>query len=180
MSEKIPYEQVMRRTKIDIDYIAEEARQKGFEEGLKVGYECGQHKDITLDYQRGLDDAWNAAKQLIAKWVNDDDDVFGDKSMDEFIETFSASEAIAKLKAYEEQRKADSEIVVGDEVTAGKDINRTQKGVVTYVSECKKHANVMWDNGDTGYYKTETEIVKTGRHFNFLTPLLNAMKGDAE
>ena len=108
------------------------------EEAYQKGFEAGSHEATTIEYQKGFDDAkriseevcqleynkglndmWEAVKQLIVKWINGDDDVFGDKSIDEFIETYSASEAIAKLKAYEEQEKAD-EIKVGDIITDGK------------------------------------------------------------
>lgn len=112
MSEKIPYEQVMRRMRMDIDYIADEAYHKGFE--------AGQHEATTLEYQQGLDDAWVAAKKICTNWMISDQtlaEIFGQcKDIDTIMHENTAQEAINKIKAYEESQKANAEIKVGDEV----------------------------------------------------------------
>lgn len=134
------------------------------------------NKALDESYQQGLDDAWNATKQLIAKWVNGDDDVFGDKSIDEFIETFSASEAIAKLREYEQQ-KAD-EIKVGDEVEA-----YSGRAIVfgTFTDAKGGKFCRYWYPSDDSFNKGKTEnLKKTGRHFPQVAELLNAMKEGAE
>jgi hypothetical protein len=40
-------------------------------------------------------------------------------------------------------------------------------------------AYVLWQDGSTGNYAAD-ELIKTGRHFNFLASLLEAMKEGAE
>ena len=93
----------------------DDAYQRGYDKGYadktnndKVCKELA--KDI---YQRGLDDAWDAARKIV---LNPDEGgtsltdyfaVFGDGSMQSVFRNYSASEAIAKLKAYEEKRKED-------------------------------------------------------------------------
>ena len=64
-------------------------------------------------------------------------------------------------------------IVVGDEVK-----DRTDDcGVVTWIYG--NDAYVLWQDGSTGNYAAD-ELIKTGRHFNFLASLLNAMKEGAK
>ena len=71
---------------------------------------CGHHtleaKDI---YQRGLDDAWEAARKIVLSpdeggtSLPDLFAMFGNGSMQRVFRNYSASEAIAKLKDYEEK-----------------------------------------------------------------------------
>lgn len=77
-------------------------------------------------YQRGLDDAWEAAKKIADMWTKIDNDellaIFGiterigHSTIRSLFEKQTANEAIEKLKAYEEKQRADDEIKVGDEV----------------------------------------------------------------
>lgn len=84
----------------------DEAYQRGYDKGYadktnndEVGNELA--KDI---YQRGLNDAWEAARKIV---LSPDEGVF---------RSYSASEAIEKLKVCEKERKADDEIKIGDVV----------------------------------------------------------------
>ena len=191
MSEKIPYEQVMGRMRLDIDYIAEGAYQKGLTRGYKDGYEAGQHEATTLEYQQGLDDAWECAKRI--SLVKTDEDcpyfsvaelkkIFGYSSLQSVFDNYSASEALAKIKAYEGQQKADAEIKVGDEVFfVFADGETIEPFIVFSIKDDngKKYyegiqvSDGRWVGGGLKYYKT-------GRHFQQVEELLNAMKGGAE
>ena len=75
---------------------------QGYEDGLKDGKESVQI-DETEAYECGLNDAWECARKI-----------YNDLSMDKCIEIFegkswffdyNASEAIAKIKEYEEKQK---------------------------------------------------------------------------
>ena len=169
MSEKIPYEQVMGRMRIDIDYIAEEAYQKGYD-AAKLIY---QNPNAESDYQRGLDDAWEAARKIVT-WPDRslvNSDTFDLDPGENIFTKYPASEAIAKLREHEQQKP--DLIKVGDEVK-----DRTDDcGVVTWIYG--NDAYVLWQDGSTGNYAAD-ELIKTGRHFNFLASLLNAMKEGAE
>lgn len=200
MSEKIPYTQVARRITSDIDYIMEEAylqgKEQGFcdgsidvkkrvEEAYHKGFEVGQHEATTLEYQQGLDDAWVAAKKICTNWMISDQtlaEIFGQcKDIDTIMHENTAQEAINKLKAYEEQQKAD-EIKVGDEVcfvfAGGETIEpfivfsiKDDNGKKYY--EGIQTSDGRWVSGGLKYYKT-------GRHFPQVAELLEAMKGGAE
>ena len=189
MSEKMPYTQVARRITSDIDYIMEESYLQGklqgkhdaeqdlaraaYEEAYQKGFEAGQHEATTLEYQQGLDDAWNAARKIALMDTETSENVTGYFGLFRIMENLTSMQAIEKLKAYEEQKKANDEIKVGDEVK-----NRTDDcGVVTGIYGNDTY--VLWQDGSTGDHAAD-ELIKTGRHFNFLTPLLMAMKEGAE
>ena len=112
MSEKIPYEQVMGRMRMDIDYIAEEAYQKGFG--------AGQHEATTLEYQQGLNDAWECAKKLFSEMSNTEINLVFPQEWNnggfKALMALHPQDAIDRIKAYEEQQN----IKVGDIITDGK------------------------------------------------------------
>lgn len=84
-------------------------------EAYQKGFEAGQHEATTLEYQQGLADAWEAARKIDDMSGNERHVCFGIAGA---AFKFTASEAIAKLREYEQQ-KAD-EIKVGDIITDGK------------------------------------------------------------
>ena len=159
-------------------------RQKAIEEAYQKGFEAGQHEATTLEYQQGLDDAWKAARKI----CNEPED--GGLPASAVVELFgrngsilgcSAQNAINKLKAYEEQQKAD-EIKVGDEVcfvfAGGETIEpfivfsiKDDNGKKYY--EGIQTSDGRWVSGGLKYYKT-------GRHFPQVAELFKAMKEGAE
>jgi hypothetical protein len=106
----------------------DKALNNELEETYQKGFEAGSHEATTLEYQQGLNDAWECAKRIVLTKTDENSPYF---TIDELIEifgyctsqnvlcTYSASEAIEKVKAYEEQQKAD-EIKVSDIITDGK------------------------------------------------------------
>ena len=103
----------------------DEAYQRGYNKGYadKTNNDevCNElAKDI---YQRGLNDAWEAARKIVLSpdeggtSLTDIYVMFGNNgSMQRVFRSYLASEAIEKLKACEKKRKADNEIKVGDVV----------------------------------------------------------------
>ena len=160
-------------------------------EAYHKGFEVGQHEATTLEYQQGLDDAWEAAKKIFGYEfdgglpVDELRNAFGFESgpfcTADIFRTNTASEAIAKLKAYEEQQKAD-EIKVGDEVcfvfAGGETIEpfivfsiKDDNGKKYY--EGIQTSDGRWVSGGLKYYKTR-------RHFPQVAELFKAMKEGAE
>ena len=194
MSEKIPYTQVARRITSDIDYIMEEAYLQGKKQGFRDGsidvkervgeaYQKGydeakliyQNPNAEFDYQRGLDDAWVCARKIVT-WPDRSlvkSDAFDLDPGENIFTKYSAYRAIEKLKAYEEQQKAD-EIKVGDEVTP-KSNDSNWLGVVVGVDDT--NAMVMTRDGYTAMYRLEI-LKKTDKHFSQVAELLKAMNGE--
>ena len=97
---------------------------------LKHEYDCLYNyliskPDADEAYKKGLDEAWELAKRLIRQTSPDDlrrmgfGDSIRHENLDAIVLTnFTASEALAKLRDYEEKKNAEDEAVkVGDEVT---------------------------------------------------------------
>lgn len=117
--------------------------------------------DESAAYQRGLDDAWEAARKI---------GTFTDKALCKLfggggvVFRYSAKEAIEKLRA--------SEIHVGDEVEScrGRWVVCKTDEVLAYGldTEWVKHVEEL------------SKLKKTGRHFPEVAALLEKMKGDAD
>ena len=123
--------------------------------------ECLERYDETEAYKKGLNDAWEAAREICAGR-------FAGKIDTGHILNFTATEALDKIKAYEEEK---SKIRVGDEV----EINDSEV-VVTYVRGNKMF--VLYGDGSTEEVTvSHTEIRKTGRHFDEVEKLIKVLKG---
>ena len=71
-------------------------------------------KKLEAEYQRGLDDAWEAARKLFSSMADSDIEkafpIEWNNGGFKALMNLQPQEAIAKLKAYEEKQKADDEI----------------------------------------------------------------------
>ena len=143
-------------------------------EAYHKGFEVGQHEATTLEYQQGLDDAWNAARKIVT-WPDRslvNSDTFDLDPGENIFTKYSASEAIAKLREHEQQ-KADK-IAVGDEVDYKGMTKYVVTGIVDDDTICGFSLNGLWNAN------TIKEVTKTGRHFPQVAELFKAMKEGAE
>ena len=152
-----------------------------YERGYKQGFKDGNYNKeffCNLNFEhgtnKGLDDAWECVKRIYDLQCDTVKEIFGSIYFKDVLENYSASEAIAKIKEYEEKQKADSEVKVGDEVIDGKVFN-SGKGIVTFVSPTVVY--VLWYDGSTGRRKLE-DIKKTGIHFDQMVEILKQLKGE--
>ena len=166
---------------LNSDYINEhfgdlqdEAYLKGLREGKKAFDLLDAERDS--EYQRGLDAAWEAARKIVT-WPDRsliNSDTFDLDHGENIFTKYSASEAIAKLKAYEEKQKAD-ELKVGDEVAFHHDDGRPDTVVVvTYIGK-DGFIDGMDGRGTQYAHKNPTKWTKTGRHFD-IDKILEEMK----
>ena len=145
---------------------------------------------LKANRQQAVDEAWECAKRIALTKTDKDcpyftvtelEKIFGCSTLQSVFYTYSASEAIEKVKAYEEQQKAD-EIKVGDEVcfvfAGGETIEpfivfsiKDDNGKKYY--EGIQTSDGRWVSGGLKYYKT-------GRHFPQVAELFKAMKEGAE
>ena len=128
-------------------------------------------------YQRGLNDAWEVARNISILESNggyswkEMKNIFGTDSPSEIYVRHTAAEAINKIKAYEEKQKAEDEIRVGDEVKWNSDLI-----VVTRLYE---DGSFDWcdgiSNDGRAFHILEKNACKTGRHFD-IASILEEMK----
>lgn len=137
------------------------------------------HAESDRAYQQGLEDAWEAAKKIMRMDIIEKDAIFAEfgKSTYSVIMDMSASEAISKIKKYEEQQEQDTEIKVGDEVIT----EFGTKGVVITDTPSGEGTISVWLPTCTHVQMYPVEdLSKTGRHFDQINKVFAEMRGDKE
>lgn len=132
------------------------------------GYKAAKQDAIALvsenEYERGLKDAWECAKKIVTdKGLNYEEleKIFNSCSMDVILERFSASEAMAKIKEYEDrQKKIDDKIHVGDEV-----IFEDKKYIIVNIAKYGSGESVVMVNDTTAFFTLIENVEKTGRKY---------------
>ena len=140
-------------------------------EGLLRNERDNAQKQVDEAYQRGLNDAWDAARKISLMSPDEIEKVFpGAAKYNRYNLGYSGVEVIEKLKAYEEKQKADGEIKVGDEVI----YNGTTKCLVVRPETDERYA-VLIDGNGYHYSADHRECKKTGRHFD-INKILEEMR----
>ena len=130
-------------------------------------------------YQRGLEDAWEAARKLFSSMADSDIEKafpteWNNGGFHALI-NLQPREAIAKMKAYEEKQKADNRIEVGDEVNWFGECF-----IVTRIFQphnMKEQCDGIDDDGCVYRDILMDDLEKTGRHFD-IASILEEMKHD--
>ena len=159
-----------------LDKELSEAYQKGLDEAWANVGEC-EDRVAKQAYQKGLGDAWKTIIKIAKMPDGERGKVFGETWISNILNGNSLAEITEKLKAHEQQ-KTNAEIKVGDEVMSNNAIS-DHTGVVLALSPGENSAKVLENDGSMAWVAVNV-LIKTGRHFNFLTPLLNEMKEGAE
>lgn len=131
---------------------------------------------FKTDYERGLTDAWECARRLTHPRYggycdSEQKKIFGYENSDDVLTEYSASEAIQKIKEYEEKQKQLDEFEIGDEVI---DIYGSKGCVTSYDDD---ELCILYHNGTVGR-STKSSYSKTGRCFPYLISVLNEMEGE--
>lgn len=153
----------------------DEAYHKGWEYGKEYGSGEADMRE-AVSYQKGLDDAWEAAEKIVCDetlGMSTLMHIFNRGTLERIFKDIPPAEAIAKLKAYEEQ-KADEEVEVGDEVT---DIQSGANFLVTHLWESNHGDKGVsgFNNDCSAFSATLDKVSKTGRHFD-IEEILEEMK----
>ena len=156
---------------LNSDYINEhygdlqdEAYQRGYKDCETRYCSFDACPNRQAEYRRGLDDAWECARELYLNGVCKD--LFGEY-FNTFIKNHTAQEAIAKLKAYEE--KQNDKIEVGDTVDLKDAFSDKGGGIVTKIfdNDC---CYIVWYDGSGGAWAKDM-LVKTGKHIDIASIL---------
>ena len=148
--------------------------QKQIDEAYQNGYKtCMQENDFDSpctsceDYQRGVEDGrnetWEAARKIVCDEKLDWNTLlhlFNKGNFTGIFGDFSASEVIAKLKAYEEKQKTDEDVKRGDVVIR---IDGDKRYLVTYADNDR----VYGINEDGKWCGADLKAVaRTGEHYD--------------
>lgn len=161
--------------------LIEQAYNRGYAAGYfkaENDYHAKTEDDRQSSYELGLNMAWEAVRKIIgytadALSCENLIKLFGTDDYDIIMQHFSASEAISKIKAYEEKKQEKDEIKVGDEV-----IYHDDKGVVVLVANNGKAISIMSADGGWMIRADSEEVVKTGRTFPEIVEVLKKLKED--
>lgn len=162
------------------------AYDESYKDGYVAGYDHGK-RDGKADtpftdteeaenkaYNRGLNDAWDAARKLVHR-INggytetEKKIIFDTSTSDSILLNYTATEAIAKIKAYEDKQKQDAEIKVGDEVIVDDGVRAIVIG--------KSYGLYLAIAVDFSLHEAK-EYKKTGRHFPQIAEVLKEMRGN--
>ena len=160
--------------------------RNAYDRGYKQGFKDGKNDAVTTSYEKGLNDAWETARKIVLPsdcytnglYVNMKE-IFGlnDYLARGVFTDFSASEAIAKIKEYEEkqaeQQAKEEKFKVGDEV-----ISDGRRFVVLGIDSGEWYDLWCLDNGLTYDMICSKDLRKTGRSFPQLVELFKQMKGE--
>ena len=150
--------------------LQEAAYQRGFDDAHRISGE---------EYQRGLNDAWEAARRIIVDTDHGGlalgtlSGIFGTQSCSYIMRENTAQDAIAKLKAYEGNK--DEPIKAGDLVERYIDGKLDSKGI--YLQEDGGYWRCLFYTGaifmTLAYPKGQFK--KTGKHYD-IASILEAMR----
>jgi len=151
----------------------EQVRKEGYEKGWKEA-EDHYFDGYSNGYDAGLDDAWKAARKIANMPYNEEEKAFGSGGW-AFIEKHTASEAIEKIRQYEQEKKEKEEqIQVGDEVNAP-----FGKAIVVNVDSVAEKIWFLYADGHGGFDFFKDAPTKTGRHFPEIATVLEKMREES-
>ena len=178
-----------------------------YDKGYKQGFHDGEgsylvskkkEKEAIEAYQKGLDDAWKCLRKILDRHEDGmQAEVFGTKYYPDILEKYSASEAIAKIREYEEKqakkncdncqykdkldakclfcdKEQDAEIKVGDEVIYHGAPHDGDIGVV--IGSKDDWREVRFLSSWSSIAVSKDTLTKTGRTFPTIKMVLEAME----
>lgn len=154
--------------------------EQSYQDGYKSGYKVWKNSafdnaiiDATSFIEQGRNEAWRLALHIFRLNQKERKAVFGyDRDTVNVLESMDASEVLEKIRAYEEQKREETKIKVGDEViySCG---NYKDKATVIDID-----ADILHLLTENGCYLSEEykDVKKTGRHFTEIAELLKKLR----
>ena len=140
----------------DLEQVRKEAYKEGREAGIKDG----------------MCEAWETARKIANIPYCEEEKVFGSGGW-AFIEKHTASEAIEKIRQYEQEKE--EQIQVGDEVNAP-----FGKAIVVNINSVAEKIWLVYADGHGGFEYFKDAPTKTGRHFPEIATVLEKMRGEQD
>lgn len=166
------------KTKMNLfSRIADSIYQQGYEDGQAATPFTDTEEVEEKAYNRGLAEAWEVAGKITNTVIDGGysldelQKIFGESSLRHIFKHNTATEAIAKIKEYEDKQKQDAEIKVGDEVYSEED---ELTFIVTRIKGTE-YEGICTDGAC--YNGLPDDIVKTGRHFDAIAEVLAELRG---
>lgn len=156
----------------------QDAYEQGYETGHKYGEASGINKMNYLSkkaYEKGLEDAWECARQIYGMCYQKLNEVFPESTHDNIFVDYSATKAMQKIKEYDEKQSDDDEIGIGDEIRF---LTSGTKAVIFDVGK-DDELWILNEEGDASVVNP-VDIVKTGKHIGSIAEILKQLRGENE
>ena len=165
---------------LNSDYINEHfgnlqdtAYQKGYDAGIIASSFVDKSDEA---YQRGLNDAWEAARKLFSSMADSDIErmfptEWNNGGFNALI-NLQPQKVIEKLKAYEE--KQNDKFEFGDEII---DLNGVKGCVISKDNDGSSTMYALFDGCRVPQYVTQSNYRKTGKHYD-IEKILEEMRHD--
>ena len=166
--------------------VTADAYQRGYETAKHECEDCPKQAYTDAlkmeSYQKGLSDAWEAARKIGSNSMCSLKEMgfdFSQCAVSDYnpswfvVKNYSASEAIEKIRQYEQENE--NQIQVGDEVEGDED---KQRGVVIDSRFENSQVAVLTGNSKVYSWWSKCAIHKTGRHFPEIAEVLAKMKDE--
>lgn len=152
-------------------------RKYGFQSNTKLSKKIIDVLKSSEEYNRGADDAWELAKQVItvrSEFMPSDvlKEVFGTDYCDDILSSITGKEALAKVKEYEQKKKEEAERPVVGDVVNVKQPDGYQSFNGIFIREITENSNggyvILGSQFErlTLIGKDVWKIEKTGKHFD--------------
>ena len=155
-------------TEPDIDAIRNEAYEKGVQDTKQHWVDAPRSCAYRVGYEKGLNDAWDAACKIVNMIGLKRKDIFGYIASSSIMNNFSATEAIEKIQKYEQEQEQEN-FKVGYEVINDEDV----RGAIVDMDDYLLH--VLDENGVVQAWPREY-AVKTGRYFPEIAEVIKKMR----
>lgn len=146
-------------------------------------------------YQEGLDDAWECVRKIALTGdglsIDEREKIFGSPHRTDIFKNYTVTEAIAKIKEYEEEQQNIKSCDIkkfraGDIVILNRDACRYKKvkagkGIIERISFDygieEEKAFVNFGNGLNGWYVLR-HLINTGKHYPLINEILGEIQGE--
>lgn len=124
---------------------------------------------LEEEYKRGLNEAWEIARELCKTGYEECSEIFGDSSVETAIKNYTPKEVREKIMSYkEEQEKKKEEIIIGSIVM---DIDDGQKATVLDVDKSDDSFWVFTNEGNLECW-LKNNIENTGEFIDVTSALM--------
>ena len=156
-----------------------------YEHGYAKGLDALKYTDGGELYAKGQNSAWKAALEIVTpdnmggKYTSNElRTIFGVDFDYECLRKYTATEVIRMLEDYEKKKEAVQAICVGDEVKFCHNSPDMESLVVTALMP-NSDKDLLCITVRGKYIAVQSkQVVKTGRHFDQVAELMNAMRGN--
>lgn len=104
---------------------------------------------LEEEYKRGMNEAWEIARELCKTGYEECSEIFGDSSVETAIKNYTPKEVREKIDFFRKEKEKKEEIAIGNIVI---DMSREIKAVVLELDHTDNTFCVFTQNGDIEYW----------------------------